>query len=125
MIILLLHLFRLLPILCSSHRHLALEHLALRHQLSVSTRPTTVPELRATDRLCWVGLARVWAEWRKSLVFVTPKTVLRWQRRRFREHWAKLSGQPIVGRPPVNAELIALVRQMAAANPLWGAPRIH
>jgi hypothetical protein len=25
----------------------------------------------------------------------------------------------------VNAEITALVRKMAAANPLWGAPRIH
>ena len=58
-------------------------------------------------------------------MIVTPDTVLRWQRRRFREHWAKLSGRPTVGRPPVNAEIIALVRKMAAANPLWGAPRIH
>ena len=29
------------------------------------------------------------------------------------------------GRPPVNAEIKALVTRMAAANPLWGAPRIH
>jgi transposase InsO family protein len=58
-------------------------------------------------------------------VFVTPETVLRWQRRRFREHWAKLSARPGLGRPPVNAEIIALVRRMTAANPLWGAPRIH
>jgi transposase InsO family protein len=56
---------------------------------------------------------------------VAPDTVLRWQRRRFREHWTKLSGRPAVGRPPVNAEIITLVRKMAAANPLWGAPRIH
>jgi putative transposase len=62
---------------------------------------------------------------RQSLVFVTPDTVLCWQRRRFRKHWAKLSGRHPVGRPPVNAETIALVRKMAAANPLWGAPRIH
>jgi hypothetical protein len=58
-------------------------------------------------------------------VIVTPDTVLRWHRRRFREHWAKLSGRPSLGRLPVNAEIIALVRKMAAANPLWGAPRIH
>jgi len=51
--------------------------------------------------------------------------VLRWQRRRFRMHWTRLSGRPIMGRPPVNAEITTLVRQMAAANPLWGAPRIH
>jgi putative transposase len=58
-------------------------------------------------------------------MIVTPDTVLRWQRRRFREHWATLCGRPTVGRPPINAEIIALVRKMAAANPLWGAPRIH
>jgi transposase InsO family protein len=58
-------------------------------------------------------------------VIVTPDTVLRWQRRRFREHWAKLSGRPPGGRPPVRAEIRALVSRMAAANPLWGAPRIH
>jgi hypothetical protein len=33
-------------------------------------------------------------------VFVTPDTVLRWQRRRFRKHWAKLSGKRQVGRCP-------------------------
>jgi hypothetical protein len=30
-----------------------------------------------------------------------------------------------VGRPPVNAQIKALVTQIAVANPLWGAPRIH
>ncbi len=125
MITLLLHLLRLLPFFFGGHRQLAIENLALRHQLSVYKRTTTRPKLRPTDRLFWVGLARVWAGWRQSLVIVTPDTVLRWQRRRFREYWAKLSGRPSVGRPPINAEIIALVRKMAAANPLWGAPRIH
>ena len=45
--------------------------------------------------------------------------------RRFRQRWIQLSGRPTGGRPPVNAEITALVRKMAAANPLWGAPRIH
>ncbi|HEV8640837.1 MAG TPA: integrase core domain-containing protein [Methylomirabilota bacterium] len=125
MITLLLHLLRLLPFLCSGHRQLALENLALRHQLAVYKRTATRPKLRTTDRLFWIWLARVWAGWRQSLVIVTPDTVLRWQRRRFREHWTKLSGRSTVGRPPVNAEIKALVIRMAAANPLCGAPRIH
>jgi hypothetical protein len=53
------------------------------------------------------------------------RQVLRWQLRRFRDYWTKLSRRPQVGRPPINAEIIALVRKTAAANPLWGAPRIH
>ncbi len=58
-------------------------------------------------------------------MIVTPDTVLRWQRRRFRQYWTQLSGRPAAGRPPVTAEIKTLVRRMAAANPLWGAPRIH
>jgi putative transposase len=125
MIALLLHLLRLFPFLCGGHRQLALENLALRHQVAVYKWAVGRPRLRTADRLFWVGLTRVWAGWKQSLVFVTPDTVVRWQRRRFRKHWARLSGRRPVGRPSVNAEIIALVRRMASANPLWGAPRIH
>jgi putative transposase len=125
MITVLLHLLRLFPFLCGGHRQLALENLALRQQLAVYKRTTTRPKLRGADRLFWVWLARVWAGWRQPLLIVTPETVLRWQRHRFREHWAEPSGRPQVGRPPINAEIVALVRSMAAMNPLWGAPRIH
>src|SRR5207245_4271647 len=114
MISLLLHLLRLLPFLFGGHRQLALENLALRHQLAVYKRTGTRPRLRGTDRLFWVALAAVWAGWKQSLVIVTPDPVLRWQRRRFREHWTKLSGPPIGGRPPVNAEINVLVMRIAA-----------
>ena len=125
MITLLLRRLRLLPFLCGGHRQLALENLALRYQLAVYKRTVTRPKLRTTDRLFWVWLARVWAGWRQPLLIVTPATVLRWQRRRFREYWTTLSRRPTGGRPPVKAEIKALVTRMAAANPLWGAPRIH
>src|SRR5262245_50263610 len=125
MITLLLHLLRLLPFLVGGPRQLALENLALRQQLAVYQPTAPRPRLRTTDRLVWVGLARVWTGWRRALVIVSPDTVLRWQRRRFREYWTQLSGRSTGGRPPVNAEITALVRTMTAANPLWGAPRIH
>jgi putative transposase len=97
----------------------------LRHQFTVYKRTVNRPTLRPSDRLFWVALSRVWLGWRAALVIVAPDTVLRWQRRRFREHWSKISRRPMVGRPSVNAEITALVTRMAAANPLWGAPRIH
>src|SRR6266403_2153301 len=125
MITLLRHLVRLLPSLAGGHPQLALENLALRQQLVVYKRTMPRPKLRALDRLLWVGLARVWTGWRRALVIVSPDTVLRWQRRRFREYWTQLLRRPTGGRPPVNAEITALVRKMAAANPLWGVPRIH
>ena len=112
MITLLLHLLRLLPFLVGGHRGLALENLALR-QLVIYKRTVIRPTLHTTDRLFWVGLARVWAGWRQPLVMVTPDTVLRWQRRRFREYWTRLSARPTGGRPPVNAEITALIRRMA------------
>ena len=125
MITVMLHLLRLFPFLCGGHRQLALENLALRHQVAVYKRTVGRPRLRTADRLFWLGLTRVWAGWRQSLVFVTPDTVLRWQRRRFREYWTQLSGRTTGGRPAVNAEIRALIARMANANPLWGAPRIH
>src|SRR5262249_27273231 len=42
----------------------------------------------------------------------------------FRALWTWKSRKRI-GRPGIPAELRALVRKMALANPLWGAPRIH
>jgi putative transposase len=83
MITVLLHL--LLPFLVGGQRHLALENLALRHQLAVYRRTIRRPKLRATDRLLWLALSRAWTDWKHSLVIVTPDTVLRWQHRRFRE----------------------------------------
>jgi putative transposase len=101
MITLLLYLLRLLPVLFGGHRHLALENLALRQQLAVYKRTMTRPRLRGTDRLFWVGLARIWAGWRQALLIVTPETVLRWQRRRFRASTgpASLAAPPEVVRP--------------------------
>src|SRR5438034_7318788 len=125
MITLLLHVLRLLTFLFGGHRQLAVENLALRQQLAVYKRTTARPKLRTTDRLFWIWLARVWAGWRQALVIVSPDTVLRWQRRRFREHWTKLSDRPRLGRPPISAETAALIRKMAATSPFWGAPRIH
>ncbi|MGH7304589.1 MAG: integrase core domain-containing protein [Candidatus Rokuibacteriota bacterium] len=125
MITLLLHLLRLLPFLFGGHRQLALENLALRQQLAVYKRTIIRPPLRPTDRLVWIGLAKIWTGWRRALVIVTPATVLQWQRRRFCDYWTKLSGRSNRGRPQVQAEIKALILRMAAANPLWGAPRIH
>jgi transposase InsO family protein len=124
-ITLLLHALRLLPFLVGGHQQLALENLALRQQLAVYKRTTPRPKLRPADRLFWAGLARVWTGWRQALIIVSPDTVLRWQRRRFREYWTRLSSRSRGGRPPASKEVAAFVRTMAAANPLWGAPRIH
>jgi len=51
MITLLLLLFRLLSVLCGSHRHLALENLALRQQLAVYKKTVRRPKLHPSDRL--------------------------------------------------------------------------
>jgi len=97
MITLLLHLLRLLAFLCGGHRRLVLENLALRQQFAVYKRTATRPRFGMMDRLFWVGLSRIWV--RRSLVIAIPDTVLRWQRRRFREHWPHLSGRHRSGRP--------------------------
>jgi transposase InsO family protein len=58
------------------------------------------------------------------LAFVQPRTVIAWQRKRFRAHWRRLSQQGIPGRPAIAKEVRALIRDMWRSNPTWGAPRI-
>jgi len=56
------------------------------------------------------------------MVLVKPATVVQWHRKGFRLFWRWHSRS---GRPSVDREVRDLIRQMSAANPLWGEPRIH
>ena len=51
---------------------LTLENVALRHQLDVLQRSTPRFRLRR-DRIFWVCLSRLWANWRASLVLLPPQ----------------------------------------------------
>jgi hypothetical protein len=101
-----------------------IEILALRHQLATYQRSAKRPRIKPADRILWSWIARLWPGWRECLVIVQPRTVIAWQRRRFRDHWRRLSHSGKPGRPTVARELRDLIRRMSSANPLWGAPRI-
>jgi hypothetical protein len=88
---------------------LQLEVLALRHQLAVYQRSSARVRTRVADRLLWAWLSRAWAGWRDVLVFVRPSTVIAWQRRRFREHWARLSHCASAQHSALRREAAALV----------------
>jgi len=61
-----------------SHRALALENLALRHQLEILKRNAKRPCLKNRDRILWIILSHCWSDWRQSLMVVQPETVIRW-----------------------------------------------
>ena len=51
-----------------SRAALQLENIALRHQIGILQRSAKKRlALNNVDRLFWVGLSRVWAEWRSAL----------------------------------------------------------
>jgi len=107
----------------STRRQLAIEVLALRHQLGVLKRSVKRPRLTNADRGLWVLLSRRWASWSDALIIVKPATVIKWHRAGFRRYWAwrsRLKG----GRPGIDPEVRELIKRMATAN-MWGAPRIH
>jgi putative transposase len=118
-------LFSLVRSTFKERRDLALENLALRQQLAVLKRLQKRPPIETKDRLFWAWLSRVWAGWRESLIIVQPETVIGWHRQSFRLFWTKLSRRNAGGRPSVKKAIKELIRRMAQANPLWGAPRIH
>ncbi len=100
-----------------------MENLALRQQLAILKRTSKRPPIQPKDRLFWILLSRLWCRWREVLIIVKPDTVVRWHRQGFRLFWKRKSRHG--GRSPIRKEIRDMVRKMAKANPLWGAPRIH
>ena len=113
-----------LGVLFRSQLSLRVENVALRHQLAIYQRTVRRPTIRPEDRILWSWLSRCWARWRDVLIFVQPETVLAWQRRRFRDHWARRSRAGTPGRPQISKEIRELIRTISSANSLWGTPRI-
>lgn len=109
-----------------TQRELALENLALRHQLAVlrRTNPGRVTAKRI-DRALWSWIAGAWKDWRSASLLWQPDTIIRWHREGFRSFWARKSRRTGRGRPALDAEIRTLIMKMREANPLWGAPRIH
>jgi transposase InsO family protein len=103
---------------------LVAENALLRQQLLVLRRQVGRPRCTWADRALLVLLASRLRTWRQALLLVQPNTLLRWHRAGFRAVWRRKS-RPGPGRPPLPAETVALIRQMAAENPLWGAERIR
>lgn len=105
-----LSLLNSLRFLVRSRTSLHLELIALRHQLAVVNRSRR-PRLRLTaaDRLPWAWLAHVWRHWRSALSIVKPIT---WHRRGFRVWWTWKSRR-LNGRPPVPADVLALIRELS------------
>ncbi len=102
---------------------LAPENLAPRQQVMMLKRSVKRARPSTIDRLLWVAFSRNVTNWRGNLIALHPDTVVRWHREGFRRYWAWKS-RP-VGRPPVDAELVSLIRRMQSENVTWGAPRSH
>jgi len=105
------------------HRRLVLRVLALRQQLGVLQRRQKRPRLKNRDRLFWSVLSRVWPEWKSALVVVRPETVLRWQKKRFRDYWRRKS-RPGPGRPRIPRRHIDFIRRISTDHPEYGKERI-
>jgi hypothetical protein len=80
--------------------------------------------LTNNDRWFFVQLYRWFPSALPALMIIRPDTLVRWHRAGFRGYWRWKSCRR-GGRPPIEAELRALIRQMSRENLLWGAPRIH
>jgi putative transposase len=107
-----------------SKAELIAENALLRQQLIVLKRQVKRPACTKTDRLLLVLLARLVRTWNQALLIVQPETLLRWHRELFRMYWKRRS-KTSSHKPKVVAETIALIRQMATDNRLWGAERIR
>src|ERR1700676_1985031 len=108
-----------------SNIRLEAENAVLRHQLIVLRRKLKGrARLTNNDRWFLVQLYRWFPSILPVLMIIRPETLLRWPRAGFRGYWRWKSHRG-GGRPQIETELRALIRQMSTENLLWGAPRIH
>src|ERR1035437_6282527 len=108
-----------------SNIRLEAENAVLRHQLIVLRRKLKGrARLTNNDRWFFVQLYRWFPSILPVLMIIRPETLVRWHRASFRRYWRWKSCRR-GGRPQIETELRALIRQMSTENFLWGAPRIH
>jgi transposase InsO family protein len=108
-----------------SKSRLEAENAALRYQLIVLRRKVG-GRIRLTNggRLFFIQLYRWFPSVLKVITVIRPETLVRGHRAGFRRYW-RWKSRSFGGRPQIDTELRALIRQMSIENPLWGAPRIH
>jgi hypothetical protein len=107
-----------------SKRELIAENMFLRQQLIVLERQVSRPRVTQRDRQILVLLASRIKGWREALIVVKPETLIGWHRLGFKLFWRRKS-RVRQGRPPIPAETIALIEEMAIHNRTWRAKRIQ
>jgi len=110
--------------LARSKSQLVVENALLRQQLIILRRQVKRPACTKTDRMLLILLARIVQSWKQALVIVQPETLLRWHRQGFKLYW-KYKSRAISATPKISTETVALIKEMARDNRLWGAERIR
>ena len=110
--------------LARSTSELVAENAFLRHQLIILRRQVKRPACTSADRMLLVLLARMVRTWKHALLIVQPETLLRWHRQGFKLYW-KYKSRAASAKPKIAVETVALIKEMAAQNCLWGAERIR
>ena len=107
-----------------SKSELVAENALLRKPLIILPRQVKRPACTKTDRLLLVLLTRIVRSWKQALIIVQPETLLRWHRQGFKLYW-KYTSRATSTTPKISAETVALIKEMARENRLWGAERIR
>lgn len=104
-----------------------IEIIALKSQLAlyqeqVMSKKLKKPTANTTFRQLWVILSKIYPDWQKLQIIVTPATIKKWHETAFKNFWRKKSKR--VGRPRLSKKYIKLIKKISKENPNMSAEKI-
>jgi transposase InsO family protein len=122
------YIIQIIKVVFMSNAAKNIEIIALRSQIALLTEQLENKKIKKSKshrafRELWVLISKFHSNWKQLSAIFKPDTVIRWHKTAFKIYWRKKSKK--VGRPPIEKDIIKLIKKIHKENPLMSPKKIH